>query len=256
MTMKFKPGLSAIQQTGCPLLQGHLLLVMIRQIKRSTSDTRALILQANHAQDDMKDGGIWKLGFLNSHLLSDHPAPSQFLKGTSSICVNSWAVGHTVGNKYYYYQKRLDIDTTRPTPTKPANADWQRKGGGRDMRWYEWQFEIGENEEKCSCKALWRNQLRAVKEEKHDGVMVWLWNWRGGGHRKRILACRGNSMVGGASWSQCGVETYHSVTFLTHNVSVQPLEKNNILQEAQIWHYGFCVTQSDGFLLLLSSILI
>lgn len=40
--------------------------------------------------------------------------------------------------------------------------------------------------------------------------------WHGG----EILACRENSMVGGASWSQSGGEKHRSVTFLTLDVSV------------------------------------
>lgn len=43
--------------------------------------------------------------------------------------------------------------------------------------------------------------------------------WRGG-RMDRWMACRENSMVGGATWSQSGGEMHRRVTFLTLGVSV------------------------------------
>lgn len=50
------------------------------------------------------------LGLFGRHCRSGHPAALS-LKGNSSICVNPWAAGATVGNKHYHWWEWLDIDT-------------------------------------------------------------------------------------------------------------------------------------------------
>lgn len=93
------------------------------------------------------------LGHFNSHCLSVHPAS---LKGTS-IYINPWAAGDTVGNKHYHCWEWLDIDTASPSPTEPVTADWQRKGG-----WVgDWPAKTWED-------MKWKNEL----SEKEDGVTV------------------------------------------------------------------------------------
>lgn len=153
--------------------------------------------------------------------------------------------------------KNLSVQTGREKGGLGRRIDDIEKGG-KDGRVNQWD-EGGETKKRGAEdeSIRWRDERKVGGTEgekevlQHEGggrwwraVVGWSWDRRGGEHRKRVLAwrmngwmaCRENSMVGGATWSQSGGETHRSVTFLTLGVSVISW-KNDTLQETEGSHY-------------------